>query len=234
MWGIPGTSPTKIKNPDHLFNFFGKDNGFWDISRIYAGGNLFDAREGGVGQVKILPGFAQPSFGAAGAVGWSMMGIDQFKGKEIPEGEKIEAFYRQMVPNIPGIGTAGGAIPDSYAQMKLRRSLSGKEGPTVDVHTPLSALAASVGLKIVPVDPKKLQGRSGMKLTAEIADIKKKISKSARDYQNGNMHSMLKRIYKTDEEVDKAAKKTMERRIESHVREIERLVRKYERDVKGK
>ena len=231
MFGIPGTSPTKIKNPDHLMKFFGKDQGFWDISRIYTGGDLFDAREGGAGQVKILPGMVQPSFGAAGAVGWSLMSIDQFKGKTIPEGKKIAAFYKQMVPNLA-------FIPNTYANDKLKRALSGKEGETIDVHTPLSALASSIGLKIVPVSENKLEYRVGARLNNRIRELKSEITRTARDFEKGTYHSLAKKAWgsasgKSQKELDKIAEKAMEKDIESIVRNIERLVKDYESKVNG-
>lgn len=231
MFGIPGTSPTKIKNPDHLMKFFGKDQGFWDISRIYTGGDLFDAREGGAGQVKILPGMVQPSFGAAGAVGWSLMSIDQFKGKTIPEGKKIAAFYKQMVPNLA-------FIPNTYANDKLKRALSGKEGETIDVHTPLSALASSIGLKIVPVSKNKLEYRAGAKLNNRIRELKTEITRTAREYEKGTYHSLASKAWgsasgKSQKELDKIADKAMEKDIESIVRSIERLVKDYENKVNG-
>lgn len=231
MFGIPGTSPTKIKNPDHLMKFFGKDQGFWDISRIYTGGDLFDAREGGAGQIKILPGMVQPSFGAAGAVGWSLMSIDQFKGKTIPEGKKIAAFYKQMVPNLA-------FIPNTYANDKLKRALSGKEGETIDVHTPLSALASSIGLKIVPVSKNKLEYRAGAKLNNRIRELKTEITRTAREYEKGTYHSLASKAWgsasgKSQKELDKIADKAMEKDIESIVRSIERLVKDYENKVNG-
>jgi hypothetical protein len=231
MWGIPFTSPTMIKNPDNLFKFFGKDHGFWDIGRIYAGGDLFNAKEGGAGQIKILPGFAQPSFGAAGAVGYTLMSIDQFKGTTIPDGKKAEAFYRQFTPNIIGLG--GGPIPDSYAQRKLRRSLSGQDDTAVDKHTPLSALLSSVGLKITPVSMSKLKGRLGMKIEGDVRDLESQIRSAGRAYRNGDYHSMAAKLHKDDKDIDKAAKATMAKKIDAIVRGIERMVKKYKLDVNG-
>ena len=223
MWGIPGTSPTKIKVPDAL-----SEGGFWDISRIYAGGNLFDAKEGGVGQIEILPGFLQPSFGMAGAAGYTMMGIDQFTGREIPNDQKIDAFIRQVVPNTI-------ITPGSYSNIKLKRSLSGKDGPTIDVHTPLAALAAGFGIKVVPADEKKLSFRSASKMKNELRELKSKIKSSARKYENGDYHTFASKIAGKDQkERDKIAKARMAKDIEKHARAIERLVKKYNRDVEGK
>ena len=223
MWGIPGTSPTKIKTPDSLM---GTDGSFWNIERIYAGGNLFDAKEGGVGQIDILPGFAQPSFGMAGAVGYTLMSVDQFTGRDIPAGKKIEAFYRQVVPNTV-------ITPNSYANIKLKRAMSGKDGPTIDVHTPMTALASGFGIKVDPVDVNKLSYRSAMKFMGELGDIKKKIKNTAKQYQNGDFHSILT-SYKTQEERDAAAERVMERKIEAYTREMERMVKRYNRNVEGR
>jgi hypothetical protein len=233
MWGIPGTSPINIKNPDNILPFFkDKNNGFWDIGRIYAGGDLFNAKEGGAGQIKILPGFAQPSFGAAGAVGYTLMSIDQFKGTTIPPGKKIEAFYRQFTPNIVGLG--GGPIPDSYAQRKLRRAVSGQDETGVDRHTTVSALLSSVGLKITPVSLSKLKGRLGMNLESDIRELKSEINSAGRAYSNGDYHSMFAKLLGDDKKsIDKAAKAKMEKKIASIVRGIERLVKKHRLAVDG-
>ena len=189
---------------------------------------MFEAKEGGVGQIEILPGFLQPSFGMAGAVGYTMMGIDQFTGREIPEDQKIQAFYRQVVPNIIG-------MPNSYADIKLRRAMSGKEGPTIDVHTPLAALAAGFGIKVVPADEKKLSYRAASKMKIELKELKSRIKSTARKYENGDYHTFSSKISGKDQkERDKIAKARMSKDIEKHARAIERLVKKYYRDVEGK
>jgi hypothetical protein len=228
MWGIPGTSPTLIKNPDNLLPFFkdrGDNMGFWDIGRIYAGGDLFNGREGGAGQIKQFPGFAQPSFGAAGAIGYTLMSIDQFKGKTIPDGKKVEAFYRQFTPNIVGLGAPSVGLPDSYAQRKLRRAQSGQDETGVDNHTTVSALLSSVGMKITPVSLSKLRGRTGLRFKAEVGELRKEIKGIAKSHSNGDYHPMATSM--SQEERDAAADKIMARKIESIVRGIERLSKKY-------
>jgi hypothetical protein len=159
------------------------------------------------------------------------MSIDQFKGRDIPEGKKIEAFYKQMVPNLA-------FIPNTYANDKLKRAFSGKEGETIDVHTPLSALASSIGLKIVPVSVEKLEYRVGARLNNRIRELKSQITGAARDFEKGTYHSLAQKAWgsvsgKSQKDIDKAAEKAMERDIESIVRGIERLVKDYESRVNG-
>jgi hypothetical protein len=226
MWGIPFMSPTMIKNPDDLLPFFkGENGGFWDIGRIYAGGDLFNGREGGAGQIKIFPGFAQPSFGAAGAVGYTLMSIDQFKGTTIPDGKKVEAFYRQFTPNIVGLGAPSIGLPDSYAQRKLRRAQSGQDETGVDQHTTTSALLSSIGLKITPVSLSKLQGRTKRRFNEELQALTTEANSIQRSHANGDYHPMATNM--TQGERDKAAEEIAAEKIEKLYRGIDRLHKKY-------
>lgn len=177
MYGIPGAPSTNIKIPDAI-NPFQKqgDLGFWNIERMLPA-NVFDQREGGVGQISILPGFAQPGFGAAGSIAYTAMGVDQFKGTPIPEGEKLDALYKQWVPNIPG-------LPGTYADTKITRAASGKN-ETADNHTMFSAVASAFGLKLTPVDLDKLSGRVMSKFKAEEQSIKSKYRQNELAFANG-------------------------------------------------
>ena len=178
MYQIPGAPSTNVKIPDALNPFHKQgDHGFWNFERALPA-NVFDQREGGVGQIKILPGFAQPGFGALGAVGLSAFNIDPFKGKEIPEGQVLDAIFKQFVPNIPG-------VPGSYAQTKIDRSYSGRNA-TADEHTPFTAWASAFGLKLKPENIRKLKGRVHMRFNAEQDKIRKQYNQNESAYANGN------------------------------------------------
>ena len=83
MYGIPGMPKTKIKLPDAISPDT-KDDWYFDIERMLPGGNLFEGSEGsGLGRIPGLPQSLQPSFGAAGAVMNTAMGIDPFRQKPI-------------------------------------------------------------------------------------------------------------------------------------------------------
>jgi len=111
----------------------------------------------------------QPGFGAAGAVGFPLMGVDQFRGREIPEGERMEAMIRNFAPNwaIPGSGT--------YAGNKIDRAMAGKRSKYKDEHTPLSAWMAGFGPKVVPNDTRKNKQRIEFKFDAQLENIDRKL-----------------------------------------------------------
>jgi len=193
MYGIPGAPNTSIKIPDALNPFQEQgDLGFWNFERALPG-NVFDQREGGVGQIKILPGMAQPGFGAAGSIGYTAMGVDQFKGTEIEEGGKLSALIKQWVPNIPG-------LPGTYADTKIRRAASGKDS-TSDKHTMFTAIASALGLKLTPVNLEKLKGRVGSKLQAEFNGIVKQYRANEKALANGTYGE--ERYEERNAEIDK-------------------------------
>ena len=203
-WGIPGMGPTQIKIPDSM-NPFGEqgDMGFLDLSRAYAGGDIFGGTGAGLGKLEFLPESLQPSFGAAGGVIWPLLGIDQFKGTEIKEGEKLEAIIRQFVPNVPAgeilnqfAGLAGfdsseltnaDVLPETWAGNKIQRAKSGRYSPTKDVHTVTSAWASMMGIKLKPVNSSKMVGRIYSKYDKRIRNYDSKISQLAGELQAGGI-----------------------------------------------
>ena len=204
MYQIPGAPSTRVKIPDALNPFHEQgDHGFWNFERALPA-NVFDQREGGVGQIKILPGFGQPGFGALGAIGFSAFNVDQFKGQEIPEGEVLDAIFKQFVPNIPG-------VPGSYAQTKIDRASSGRNA-TADEHIPFTAWASAFGLKLEPQNIRKLTGRVTQRFKAEQKKIKKQYYQNESAYANGNY----------DEEKYESKKRTIEKRMKQFVTRMNR------------
>jgi len=155
----------RIRIPDAV-NPFSDDDAYMDITRATPGGMPFAEKKGGVGQIKFLPEAAQPSLGALGGVLFPAMGIDQFRGKEIPEGEKLGAMVRQFTPNILG-------VPGTYAQNKLDKANTGIPSRYKDDHTPATAAASGFGAKITPVDDRKLRDRIKWNYDAKIDAVKK-------------------------------------------------------------
>ena len=95
MYGIPGMPKTKIKLPDAISPDT-RDDWYFDIERMLPGGNLFEGSEGsGLGRIPGVPLSLQPSFGAAGAVMNTAMGIDPFRQRPIDD--RSEYLTRQFL-----------------------------------------------------------------------------------------------------------------------------------------
>ena len=156
----------KIRLPDMLNPF--SDNGdsaYLDITRAIPGGMPFSANRGGVGQVPFLPESMQPGFGAIGGALYPMLAIDQFRGKEIPEGGRLEALVRNFTPNlpIPGSGT--------YAGNKIDLATAGQGSRYKDEHTPGTAWASGFGAKVTPNSESKNRQRIKFKYDAKIETV---------------------------------------------------------------
>ena len=163
VFGIPGMPSTMIKMPD-MISPKGRDDWYLDIGRMIPGGDVYSKSEGRLGQIPWLPQGLQPGFGAAGAIAAPLMGVDQFQGREIPEGKKLEAMAKNFAPNwpIPGF--------PSWSGRKLTRAQSGKYSQTKDVHTPESAYLSGFGLKTTPVSTRKLKKRAGYPVARKIRE----------------------------------------------------------------
>ena len=175
-WGIPLAGPTRLNIPDWMNPFYEQgEDGYLDIGRGYAGGDIFGVAGDGVGKLDFLPESVQPSFGAIGALAFTLMNIDQFKGSEIPEGEQIETLLKQFIPNVPlgeiqKLATGWDAesigpmsLPETWAGNKIQRADSGLYSPTKDTYTPATAWASLFGIKVRPSSHNKLVGRIGHK-----------------------------------------------------------------------
>jgi hypothetical protein len=110
------------------------------------------------------------------------MGVDPFRGRDIPEGERLKYLGQQFIPNLP--------IPDlpflpkypSYAGEKLDRAIGGRGSKTKDVHTPASALLSGLGLKLTPVSTRKLKKRRGYPYDTKIRSLQTKKRKLRDDW----------------------------------------------------
>ena len=158
----------KIRLPDFL-NPFDNDSAYLDITRAIPGGAPFAATAGDLGQIKQLPQQLQLGGGALGAIGYPMMGIDQFRGREIPEGQKLESIIRNFIPNVPG-------VPGSFAQNKIDLAEGGARPRYKDEHTEGTAWAAAFGAKITPNDNNKNRQRIKFTYDAKIGKVDKQIS----------------------------------------------------------
>jgi len=182
LMGVPGMPAATIKMPDFMSP---KTNEDWylDIGRMVPGGDIFGMTEGGVGQVPFLPQSLQPSFGAGGAIYNTLMGVDPFKGKEIPGGPEGRAKHlgQQFIPNLPIPGAP------TYAGEKIKRAMTGKPQPTKDYHTPLSATLSGLGIKTTPVTSGKGVLRQRMKLQTKIRALDEERGSLRRQYISGDI-----------------------------------------------
>ena len=182
LFGVPGMPSPMIKMPDALTDK-NKDDMYMDIGRIIPGGDIYSRGEGGLGQIPYLPQSLQPGFGAAGAVGYPLLGMDAFMGREVPKGEKMDQIIKNFTPNWPIKG-----FP-SFAGKKLERAYSGKYSPTKDVYDPLSARLSGVGIKTTPVSTRKLRKRAGYSFTRDIRNLQTRKRKLRSELKAGGITS---------------------------------------------
>jgi hypothetical protein len=168
LMGIPGMPTGMIKLPEAISPDT-PDDWYVNFSRGLPGGtDMFGQRESAPGVIPGLPQFAQPSFGAAGALLNTAMGVDPFRGRDIPEGERLKYLAQQFIPNLPIPG-----MP-SYAGKKVDRARAGRRSKTKDDHTVTSALLSGLGLKLTPVSTRKLKKRRGYPYDKKIRELSTK------------------------------------------------------------
>jgi len=176
LLGLPLMPSGMIKVPEAISPKT-KDDWYVNVARGLPGGtDMFGQRESAPGVIPGLPQFLQPSFGAGGALLNTAMGVDPFRGRDIPEGERLKYLTQQFIPNLPIPG-----IP-TYAGEKLDRAIGGRESKTKDVHTPTSALLSGLGLKLTPVSTRKLKKRRGYPYDTKIRNLKTKKRKLKDDW----------------------------------------------------
>ena len=168
LMGLPGMPSGMIKMPEAISPDT-PDDWYVNVARGLPGGtDMFGQRESAPGVIPGLPQFAQPSFGAAGALFNTAMGIDPFRGRDIPEGERLKYLGQQFMPNLPIPG-----MP-SYAGKKVDRARAGRRSKTKDDHTVTSALLSGLGLKLTPVSTRKLKKRRGYPYDKKIRELSTK------------------------------------------------------------
>ena len=129
----------------------------------------------------FLPESMQPSFGALGGVMYPAMGIDQFRGKPIPEGERLAAMARQFTPNIAG-------IPGTYAQNKIDKANADGYSKYGDEHTPGTAYGAAIGAKVVPSNDRKNQQRIKFTYQTKIDGVEREMRQLKNKRREGTIN----------------------------------------------
>ena len=153
------------------------------------------------GRIAGLPAPFQPSWGLAGEVFTPLIfGTDSFTGKEITQEEQRILWSKELahvaarlVPNNPLLGISGlqklfGSeerldFYDSWSHKKIMNSLERRpDSSAYAVDLPvLTALAQTVGIKIWPIDPDKLEVVRTSKFRKDVRDLRARIRKMQRD-----------------------------------------------------
>jgi hypothetical protein len=181
LWGIGPQTMAHIPG-----GALGVRDAAFDYGRWIPGGDIFGVRKSaGVGQIPGLPGFAQPSFGAAGMLIDSARGIDAFSGQPITgEWGRSKHALRQLMPNLF-------FLPGTYAYNKYQGAKSseklGRPQVTKDAHTPLSAMINTLGFKVTPQDYKKNVLRISGEEKMSLSGIQKEKGLLKSNWKNGWM-----------------------------------------------
>jgi hypothetical protein len=191
MFGIPGMLNARITMPSFISDKLSPNNKnpmSLNAERLLPGGK-FSISEGGTGQIPGLPEMVQPGGGLAGAAIYSTMGINPLQGTTIPEGEKMNEFVRQVLPNWGGnIGEAMEAVTgsESYALKKERRAEAMDEmglgrHSRIDDYSPATAALSNTGVRLEQLDTTKMKRRLKQKYDSKIKDKKAMINKLKRE-----------------------------------------------------
>lgn len=193
-WGLDKDPVTGERLPERSF--------WLDIMRFIPGGDVLGqlSPESG-GRIAGLPAPFQPSWGLAGEVFTPLIfGTDSFTGKEITQEEQRILWSKELahvaarlVPNNPLLGISGlqklfGSeerldFYDSWSHKKIMNSLERRpDSSAYAVDLPvLTALAQTVGIKIWPIDPDKLEVVRTSKFRKDVRDLRARIRKMQRD-----------------------------------------------------
>ena len=144
---------------------------------------------------------AQPSGGLAGAVLWPMFSVNQFQGTKIPEGEKMDAAVRQVLPNWGGnIGEMMEAATgnESYALKKERRAEAMEErGMTrhrsSDDYSPATAVLSNAGIRMDQLDVNKMKRRIKWKYDQRLREKKQQLGRLKRKVVSSDRREIHRR-----------------------------------------
>lgn len=180
MMGMPWMPNARVQMPSAVKDWMSPDSE--DVQSLnterWMPGGTFSLSEGGTGQIPFFPEAIQPSGGLAGAVGWPLIGVNQFQGTDIPEGKKLESAVRNVLPNWPGLNIGG---IRSWAQQKVERADSGETSRYQDDYSPLGARFSNAGIRVEPLNPSKMRGRIKMKYDQKLKDINREMRRIKRE-----------------------------------------------------
>jgi len=177
-----------------------------------------DPSRGTAGKIEGVPGFLQPSGGVAGAIAGPALGVDLGFGGEIPEGERMDRAYKNLVPNLS-------FIPGTWAAEKRMKAdnmyEAGKTGggpyeglfssKTEDDWSPTTARLSEFGIRVEPRNLKKSQYRAAFPFKEEIKAIEKQMrdlkeKKEFRMLPSNEKEEIMAELYKQKREVIRRAR----------------------------
>jgi len=193
-----------------------------DITRFLPGGDVLGQTtpEQG-GRIAGLPAPLQPSFGLVGEIVWPLLlEEDPFTGRELKEDfmGRLNFTAARLVPNNPLLGLSGlqklfgsderNDFYDSWAHKKIMNAL--ERNPDSSDYAPdlpvLMAVAQTMGIKIWPIDTRKLNTIFSMKYKRDKRELEKLIKKKYADlrqdyYQTATYDTRKKQADKSAREI---------------------------------
>lgn len=196
MFGVPGAPATMIKLPSEELGELGPlesppPSMYLDIQRFIPGGDVFATTEEGGRRIEYLPRFLQPGGPLVDTFTIVQEGRDPFTGRDLPgmnigetEGDirrnnaliKLNAFYKAMVPNLPG-------IPGTAATEKFQKAAAGSETMTQTKIDLTQAALQTFGIKITPVDIEKLRMQQLFAMDREVDNVARDFAAKVRKYE---------------------------------------------------
>ena len=181
MLQLPGAASTMVKLPPQASPYKPGTSAYLNMERWVPGGQVFGTEEGDqLGRVPGVPPAMSPTFGGYGSIYRGLLGVEGFTGKELPTWQdRAKHIGTQFMPNLPIPPEAyGGFGPDSltYAAEKMSRGIQkgGFESRTKDEQTLTSAILQSLGVRVTPVDLRKLKQRKQYSTLKKLEVIKDK------------------------------------------------------------
>lgn len=196
MFGVPGAPATMIKLPSEEPGELGPlesppPSMYLDIQRFIPGGDVFATTEDAGRRIEYLPKFLQPGGPLVDTFTIVQEGRDPFTGRDLPgmnigdtEGDirrnnaliKLNAFYKAMVPNLPG-------LPGTAATEKFKKAAAGSETMTQTKLDLTQAALQTFGIKVTPVDIEKLRMQQLFAMDREVDNVARDFAAQVRKYE---------------------------------------------------
>jgi hypothetical protein len=103
-----------------------------------------------------------------------MLGINTGLGTEVESGDKLDSAIRNVLPNWQGMQLGD---LKTWATDKVDRADSGKTTPNRDDYTPITARLSNTGIRVEPLNDKKLARRIVGKYKGQIDVLKRRLRK---------------------------------------------------------
>ena len=211
MFGLGFMPNSNIVMPEFISKYLSdsSDVQMLNLERLLPGG-VFGEKQGlaGIGQIPGIPKSIQPSYGVAGAIYNPSQGVDPFTGREIPEGQRMDATLRNLAPNWGDYGLPyglGSAMEDatgieSFQRQKEKRAEGlddfGGYTRSKDDYSPATAALSGFGVRIQPKDADKLEWRFTQEFEKRIDNLNNRIKSIEREpkYSDDERDQMIEEL----------------------------------------